>query len=289
MLKAQEKAVAAEKDEEEEEAEEEVVEEKAEQSAPFNAFAAVRALLIRHAMSDSDYQLEGDGTAQDHEEEEEEEEETVAAAPKKVAPLAHLMNATHDQTKKKKPKKKKQSGLSTPALDDAEAAATPGSGKGGKKKKQGDKADPFAGMDEVDRALAELNMKYARHGSMMKGPKLTTLGMEAQRRPDRRGPLRLLARPGSLWPGETSFRLTPRTSTRTPSCGAFSVPKWLVVDFRVGTHAHYRLRRQHSLAGIGIDPVLRPSYDTPSRSRSRLTLPLPPFLVWECVKCQKRR
>jgi hypothetical protein len=183
------------------------------------------------------------------------------------------MNATHDQTKKKKPKKKKQSGLSTPALDDAEAAATPGSGKGGKKKKQGDKADPFAGMDEVDRALAELNMKYARHGSMMKGPKLTTLGMEAQRRPDRRGPLRLLARPGMRPHPEIHHQpLWNRKSaaTRRPRRGSWGQPKggFLVVDFRVGTHAHYRLRRQHSLAGIGIDPVLRPSYDTPSRSRS---------------------
>ena len=61
------------------------------------------------------------------------------------------------QTKKKKPKKKKQSTAATPGELESADTSTP-SGKGGKKNK-GAKDDPLAGLDEVDRALAELDMK----------------------------------------------------------------------------------------------------------------------------------
>ena len=60
------------------------------------------------------------------------------------------------QSKKKKPKKKKAA-AAVVADDDESGPSTPG-GKS-KKNKGSDKVDPFAGMDEVDRALAELNMK----------------------------------------------------------------------------------------------------------------------------------
>jgi len=61
------------------------------------------------------------------------------------------------QSKKKKPKKKKAALASTLDVEDS-GPSTPSQTKGGKKNKAGT-ADPFAGMDEVDRALAELNMK----------------------------------------------------------------------------------------------------------------------------------
>jgi hypothetical protein len=59
------------------------------------------------------------------------------------------------QSKKKKSKKKKVA----PAGDiDESGPSTPSQFKESKKDK-GQNADPYAGMDEVDRALAELNMK----------------------------------------------------------------------------------------------------------------------------------
>lgn len=61
------------------------------------------------------------------------------------------------QTKKKKSKKKKQSVVATPGDIEGVDIFTP-NGKAGKKN-QGAKDDPLAGLDEVDRALAELDMK----------------------------------------------------------------------------------------------------------------------------------
>ncbi|WWD08346.1 hypothetical protein V865_006458 [Kwoniella europaea PYCC6329] len=123
----------------EEESEEEEEEEPSKPSGggPFNAFAA----------------LGGDDDEQ--EEEEDEEDETPSAPVKK--------------SKKKKNKKKKPASV---ALEDnASAPATPGTpstpAKGGKKQK---KVDPYAGMDEVDRALAELKIQYGEDKASQAGP-----------------------------------------------------------------------------------------------------------------------
>ncbi|KAL1410047.1 hypothetical protein Q8F55_004049 [Vanrija albida] len=81
----------------------------------------------------------------DEPEEEEGEEEEAAVTVKK-------------KNKKKKPKKKKPAAA---AVDDAESPAT--STPKSKGKKKGGKAEPEAdldGLDEVDRALAELKLKY---------------------------------------------------------------------------------------------------------------------------------
>ena len=89
------------------------------------------------------------------EEEEDEDEEAPAAAPKKVCHFEYALSSLTEQSKKKKPKKKKAAVV---ADIDESGPSTPTQTKGGKKNKAGS-ADPFAGMDEVDRALAELNMK----------------------------------------------------------------------------------------------------------------------------------
>ncbi|WVW80890.1 hypothetical protein I302_102881 [Kwoniella bestiolae CBS 10118] len=122
--------------EEEGEEEEEEEESKASGGGPFNAFAA----------------LGGDEEVQ---EEEEDEEEDPPSAPVK-------------KSKKKKNKKKKPTSAALEGETSTPATDTPGTpAKGGKKKK---KADPFAGMDEVDRALAELKLQYGDDKSSEAGP-----------------------------------------------------------------------------------------------------------------------
>jgi len=69
----------------------------------------------------------------------------------------NLVSDLTSQSKKKKSKKKKASVVSAIDIDES-GLSTPSQPKGGKKNK-GENLDPFAGMDEVDRALAELNMK----------------------------------------------------------------------------------------------------------------------------------
>ncbi|WWC72536.1 uncharacterized protein I206_106498 [Kwoniella pini CBS 10737] len=133
-LKAATPIAPAENESEEEQDEE--VEEKG-GSAPVNAFAA----------------LEGD--EDDVEDEEEEEEDTPLAPAKK--------------SKKKKNKKKKTA--ASALKEESSTPATPDTGtpsKGGKKKKK--KSDPFAGMDEVDRALAELKLQYGENQLSEAGP-----------------------------------------------------------------------------------------------------------------------
>ncbi|WWD20668.1 hypothetical protein CI109_105144 [Kwoniella shandongensis] len=132
-------AVAEESEEEEEEVAEEEV--KAPAGGPINAFAA----------------LGGEDDDEGDEEEEEDEEEAPVVVAKK--------------SKKKKNKKKKPTGSNVETPGDATpatAGGTPGNAGGGKKKKS--KADPFAGMDEVDRALAELKLQYGDDKSSEAGP-----------------------------------------------------------------------------------------------------------------------
>ncbi|WWC92247.1 uncharacterized protein L201_007201 [Kwoniella dendrophila CBS 6074] len=129
------KEVPAEESEEEEEEEEEGVQE-TKGSGPFNAFAAL-------------------GGDEDDVEEEEEEEEDAPAVPIK-------------KSKKKKNKKKKPTATAITEEEEQKASMSPGTpSKGGKKKK---KADPFAGMDEVDRALAELKLQYGDDKTSEAGP-----------------------------------------------------------------------------------------------------------------------
>ncbi|KAK4684026.1 transcription factor 25, partial [Tremellales sp. Uapishka_1] len=121
QLRSQENEVG--KEESEEEAEEEHEEE---EEGIANPFAALNA--------------------KEEEEDAESDEEEVITAPKK--------------SKKKKSKKKKTGGIAPEDIEEspapAQAIATP---KTGKKKKKG-KVDPLDEMDEVDRALAELKLKY---------------------------------------------------------------------------------------------------------------------------------
>ncbi|OCF54767.1 cytoplasmic protein [Kwoniella mangroviensis CBS 10435] len=126
---------------EEDSEEEEEQENQASGGGPFNAFAAL-------------------GGDDDEQEEEEEEEDDTPSAPVKKS--------------KKKKNKKKNKFASTTIEDEASAPATPGTpstpAKGGKKKK---KVDPYAGMDEVDRALAELKVQYGEETSQA-GPSRAT-------------------------------------------------------------------------------------------------------------------
>jgi hypothetical protein len=92
-------------------------------------------------------QLEGDEEPEHEEDEDDEEDETPVAAKKK--------------SKKKKPKKKKTAATALAAEDTPSPASSTPKGKG--KKGKGGSApaeDPLDGLDEVDRALAELKLKY---------------------------------------------------------------------------------------------------------------------------------
>ncbi|WWC65095.1 uncharacterized protein I303_107709 [Kwoniella dejecticola CBS 10117] len=140
-LKAATPTKVAEEQSEEEEEEDELDEKKG--SAPVNAFAALG------------------GDDDDAEEEDEEEEDTPSAPAKK--------------SKKKKNKKKKPAASAVVEENSSPGTTATATGtetgipsKGGNKKKK--KADPFAGMDEVDRALAELKLQYGDDQSSEAGP-----------------------------------------------------------------------------------------------------------------------
>ncbi|KAK8850487.1 hypothetical protein IAR55_004405 [Kwoniella newhampshirensis] len=140
-LKAQQpkEEVVEDKSEEEDEEEEEQV--KVTAGGPINAFAAL-----------------GGESGEDAEEAEDEEEEAPTVAVKK--------------TKKKKNKKKKPTGSTVDMPGDATPANVGTPGNAGGKKKKG-KGDPFAGMDEVDRALAELKLQYGDDKGSEAGPSRT--------------------------------------------------------------------------------------------------------------------
>jgi hypothetical protein len=109
------------------------------------------------------------------EESEEEEEVAPAAAPKKVCSLAHggqfgdgdESGLKEAQSKKKKSKKKK-SATATPKVEDEDDSAASPAASGpakvvkGKKKGGGGTVQPAGDeeMDEVDKALAELKLKW---------------------------------------------------------------------------------------------------------------------------------
>ncbi|OCF31778.1 cytoplasmic protein [Kwoniella heveanensis BCC8398] len=108
-------------------------------SGPVNAFAA----------------LGGDDAEED---EEDEEDDTPAIMVKK--------------SKKKKNKKKKSTTITLQEYEEEDASTAAGTpSKGGKKKKG--KNDPFAGLDEVDRALAELKLQYGEDKDAQAGPSRT--------------------------------------------------------------------------------------------------------------------
>lgn len=105
----------------------------------------------------SDTQLGGEEEPEREPEEDEDEEEVAPVAAKKKVRLVPRRHLTSQNKKKKKPKKKNTAAAAL--LDEADSPSSASTPKG--KKGKGAAAPPdLDGMDEVDRALAELKLKY---------------------------------------------------------------------------------------------------------------------------------